>query len=216
MLPKLPIIYVNYICSNLVHLFAFFTFWTAVYHLSHPISSFPTRFLHHPHLLLQYKSPPQHLLLTTIKIQVGFLKGKNPTSISSSSPALMATYPYTNHQTSSQRSVAMVLALVSAIVLSPLYHVTTRKADTRYYETKWMSSGFVLPMVLAGLIIAIKTTSSSSSSSSSTQEGSSFIPSPDPSWVLRIGSSSWGLAGVLVMLMLVLSWQSSVHEFFWR
>ncbi|KAK9923750.1 hypothetical protein M0R45_032150 [Rubus argutus] len=128
----------------------------------------------------------------------------------------MATYPYTNHQTSSQRSVAMVLALVSAIVLSPLYHVTTRKADTRYYETKWMSSGFVLPMVLAGLIIAIKTTSSSSSSSSSTQEGSSFIPSPDPSWVLRIGSSSWGLAGVLVMLMLVLSWQSSVHEFFWR
>lgn len=126
----------------------------------------------------------------------------------------MATYPYTNHQTSSQRSVAMVLALVSAIVLSPLYHVTSRKADTRYYETKWMSSGFVLPMVLAGLIIAIKTTSSSSPSS--TQEGSSFIPSRDPSWVLRIGSSSWGLAGVLVMLMLVLSWQSSVHEFFWR
>ncbi|KAL6137428.1 hypothetical protein ACLB2K_062720 [Fragaria x ananassa] len=111
----------------------------------------------------------------------------------------------------------MVLALVSAIVLSPLYHVSSRKTDRRHYETKWMSSGFVLPMVLAGLIIAIKTTSSSSSSSSaSTRGGSSCIPSPDPSWVLRIGSSSWGLAGVLVLLMLVLSWQSSVHEFFWR
>ncbi|CAL2244992.1 unnamed protein product [Prunus armeniaca] len=122
------------------------------------------------------------------------------------------SYAYTSHS-SSQRSTAVVLALVSAIVLSPLY-VTTRKTDARYYETKW-SSGFVLPMVLAGLIIAIKTTSSSSSSSSSTQ-GDSFVPSPEPSWVLRIGSSSGGLAGVLVLLMLVLSWQGSVHEFLWR
>ncbi|CAL9009703.1 unnamed protein product [Prunus brigantina] len=120
------------------------------------------------------------------------------------------SYAYTSNS-SSQRSTAVVLALVSAIVLSPLY-VTTRKTDARYYETKW-SSGFVLPMVLAGLIIAIKTTSSSSSSSSSTQ-GDSFVPSPEPSWVLRIGSSSGGLAGVLVLLMLVLSWQGSVHEFF--
>ncbi|CAB4272290.1 unnamed protein product [Prunus armeniaca] len=108
------------------------------------------------------------------------------------------SYAYTSHS-SSQRSTAMVLALVSAIVLSPLY-VTNRKTDARYYETKW-SSGFVLPMVLAGLIIAIKTTSSSSSSSSSSSQGDSFVPSPEPSWVLRIGSSSWGLAGVLVLLI---------------
>ena len=124
----------------------------------------------------------------------------------------MATYTYTS-QYSSQRSVAMVLALVSAIVLSPLY--VTRKNDTRYYETKW-SSGFVLPMVLAGLIIAIKTTSSCSSMSAQGGGRASIIPSPDPSWVLRIGSSSWGLAGILVMLLLVLSWQESVQEFFWR
>nr|POE74218.1 transcription initiation factor tfiid subunit 9 [Quercus suber] len=117
----------------------------------------------------------------------------------------MATFTYTS-QYSSQRSVAMVLALVSAIVLSPLY--VTRKNDTRYYETKW-SSGFVLPMVLAGLIIAIKTTSSCSSMSAQGGGRASIIPSPDPSWVLRIGSSSWGLAGILVMLLLVLSWQES-------
>ncbi|GFZ11712.1 hypothetical protein Acr_23g0000970 [Actinidia rufa] len=79
----------------------------------------------------------------------------------------------------------MVLALVSAVVLSPLY--VNRRNDSNY-ETRWNSSGFVLPVVLAGLIIAIKTTSSSSSSSM-------VFPSSEPSWVLRIGSSSWGLAG---------------------
>lgn len=124
----------------------------------------------------------------------------------------MATYSYTS-QYSSQRSVAMVLALASAIVLSPLY--AGRKSDTRNYETKW-GSGFVLPVVLAGLIIAIRTTSSRSSMGAQGGGRGSIIPSPDPSWVLRIGSSSWGLAGVLVMLMLVLSWQESVQDFFWR
>ncbi|KAI6671729.1 hypothetical protein NL676_006614 [Syzygium grande] len=115
-------------------------------------------------------------------------------------------------QSSSQRGVAMVLALVSAIVLSPLY--IDRMGEAKYsHEAKW-SSGFVLPVVLAGLIIAIKTTSSKSSSGY-VQRGS-VVPSPDPSWVLRIGSSSWGLTGVLVMLMLVLSWQHSVQQFLWR
>lgn len=115
-------------------------------------------------------------------------------------------------QSSSQRGVAMVLALVSAIVLSPLY--IDRKGEAKYsHEAKW-SSGFVLPVVLAGLIIAIKTTSSKSSSGY-VQRGSA-VPSPDPSWVLRIGSSSWGLTGVLVMLMLVLSWQHSAQQFLWR
>ncbi|KAJ6932786.1 hypothetical protein NC651_008268 [Populus alba x Populus x berolinensis] len=84
----------------------------------------------------------------------------------------------TASQNSSQRALAMVFALASAVVLSPL----------------------------------------TTSSSMSARRGSraSFIPSLDPSWVLRIGSSSWGLAGVLVMFMLVLSWQDSVQEFFWR
>ena len=127
----------------------------------------------------------------------------------------MATYTHYTSQNSSspsQRSIAMLLALISAVVLSPLYNVSRKNdATTRYYEMKWTSSGLVLPMVLAGLIIAIRTVSSSSSSSSG-----SFIPSPEPSWVLRIGSSSWGLAGVLIMLILVLSWQDSVQHFFWR
>jgi len=101
----------------------------------------------------------------------------------------------------------MALALVSAIVLSPLY--VTRNNDTRY-DIRW-NSGFVLPMVLAGLIIAIKTASSPAYSSAKSISGS-----PDPSWVLRIGGSSWGLAGVLVMLMLVLSWQDSVQHFLWK
>jgi hypothetical protein len=120
----------------------------------------------------------------------------------------MATYQYS----SSQRSVAMVLSLASAIVLSPLY-ASRKKSEARHYETKW-SSGFVLPMLLAGLIIAIRTTSSVSAQGGPGR--ASIIPSPDPSWVLRIGSSSWGLAAVLVMLMLVLSCQESVHDFFWR
>lgn len=127
----------------------------------------------------------------------------------------MATDAYTAaSRNSSQRALAMVLALASAVVLSPLY-VQRKNDHPRYFnhETKW-SSGFVLPMVLAGLIIAIRTTSSSMSVHGGA--AASFIPSPDPSWVLRIGSSSWGLAGVLVMLVLVLSWQDSVQEFFWR
>ncbi|OMO70642.1 hypothetical protein CCACVL1_18736 [Corchorus capsularis] len=105
----------------------------------------------------------------------------------------------------------MVLALITAVVLSPLY-VSRKNDQTRYYEMK-LSSGFVLPMVLAGLVVAIKTTSSSKQSGAAR---TSIIPSPDPSWVLRIGGSSWGLAGILIMLMLVLSWQESVQEFFWR
>ncbi|XP_028763195.1 uncharacterized protein LOC114721537 [Neltuma alba] len=109
-------------------------------------------------------------------------------------------------QGSSQRSLAMVLALASAVVLSPLYNMKPKSSDGSYFESRW-SSGFVLPMVLAGLIIAIRTSSSSSSS---------LLPSPEPSWVLRIGASSWGLAGVLIMLILVLYWQASVQEFFWR
>ncbi|XWS16557.1 hypothetical protein CRYUN_Cryun34aG0098800 [Craigia yunnanensis] len=127
----------------------------------------------------------------------------------------MTTYTNESRNNTSQRGVAMVLALITAVVLSPLY--VRRKNETRYYEMK-LSSGFVLPMVLAGLLVAIRTTSSSSSSSSSMQSGgtASIIPSPDPSWVLRIGGSSWGLAGILVILMLVLSWQESVQEFFCR
>ncbi|KAI4355429.1 hypothetical protein L6164_004205 [Bauhinia variegata] len=117
---------------------------------------------------------------------------------------------YSNHN-ASQRSLAMVLALASAVVLSPLY--VKSKNDIRYYESKW-SSGFVLPMVLAGLIIAIRRTSSSSSSVSSPR--ASLLPSPEPSWVLRIGSSSWGLAGILVMLMMVIHWQTAVQDMFWR
>lgn len=123
------------------------------------------------------------------------------------------TYASSNHGFS-QRSLAMVLALVSAIVLSPLY--VNSKSDRRYYESKWASSGFVLPMILFGLIIAIKRTSSSSSYSLSSSSSASLLPSHDPSLVLRIGSSSWGLACVLVMLMLVLYWQTSVQEFLWR
>ncbi|XVF74318.1 hypothetical protein PTKIN_Ptkin13bG0101000 [Pterospermum kingtungense] len=124
----------------------------------------------------------------------------------------MATYStYGSRTNTSQRGVAMVLALITAVVLSPLY--VRGKNETRYYEMK-LSSGFFLPMVLAGLIVAIRTTSSSSMPSGGSR--ASLIPSPDPSWVLRIGGSSWGLAGILVMLMLVLSWQESIQEFFWR
>ncbi|KAB2025843.1 hypothetical protein Gotri_006210 [Gossypium trilobum] len=111
----------------------------------------------------------------------------------------------------SPRGVAMVLALIAAVVLSPLY--VRRKHEMRYYDLK-LSSGFVLPMVLAGLLIAIRTTSSSSSMPSGGKAW--LIPSPDPTWVSRIGGSSWGLAAILVMLTLELSWQESVKEFFWR
>lgn len=124
-----------------------------------------------------------------------------------------SNYASSNHG-SSQRSLAMVLALVSAVVLSPLY--VNSKSDRRYYESKWTSSGFVLPMILFGLIIAIRTSSSSSSCVSSSSTKGSLLPSHDPSLVLRIGSSSWGLAAVLVMLMLVLHWQGSVQELLWK
>ncbi|KAK8592543.1 hypothetical protein V6N13_063120 [Hibiscus sabdariffa] len=82
-----------------------------------------------------------------------------------------------------RRSSAMALALLAALVLSPLY--VGRKHETRYYEMK-LSSGFVLPMVLAGLIIAIRTSSSSSSSMADGGRGW-LSPSPDPTWVLGIG-----------------------------
>ncbi|KAI3994968.1 hypothetical protein MKX01_019782 [Papaver californicum] len=111
------------------------------------------------------------------------------------------------------RSVAMVLALVSSVVLSPLY--IKRKTDIRNYETKW-SSGYVLPMVLVGLIVAIKTVSSSSSPSMQSGRGGGAGASLDSSSVLKIGGSSWGLAGILLMLFLVLSWQDSVQHFLWR
>ena len=135
----------------------------------------------------------------------------------------MATnYAYNTTQNSSQRGLAMVLALVSAVVLSPFY--VKQKNDTVYETIRWNSLGFVLPMVLVGLIIAIKTTSSSSSSSSSSLSMQGMeradnlfgFSENSCSWVMRIGSSSWGLAGVLVMLMLVLSWQDSVQHLFWR
>ncbi|KNA26121.1 hypothetical protein SOVF_000380 [Spinacia oleracea] len=122
---------------------------------------------------------------------------------------MASTYAYST-QITSQRPIAMALALVSAVILSPLY--TTRSNDTRY-DIRW-NSGFVLPMVLAGLIIAIKTTSSPSSSSMSGERRS--ILSSDSSSVFRVGGSSLGLAGVLVMLMLVLSWQDSVQHFLWK
>ncbi|OVA10336.1 hypothetical protein BVC80_8419g3 [Macleaya cordata] len=127
----------------------------------------------------------------------------------------MATQTYYGGENSFNRSVAMVLALVSSIVLSPLY--VKRKTDTARFETKW-SSGYVLPMVLAGLIVAIKTISSSSSSLSMQRGGvrGPVFPSLDSSSVLRIGSTSWGLFGILVLLLLVLSWQDSVQEFLWR
>lgn len=103
----------------------------------------------------------------------------------------------------------MVLAMVSALVLSPLYFNWKNES---YYKTRW-SSGFVLPVVLAGLIVAIKTTSSNS-----VKRGSraSVSPSPDELTLLRIGNSSWGLAGILIMLMFVLSLQTSAQHFFWR
>lgn len=193
--------------------FFFFTLWTALlslfssnYSLSTQIPSpFPSSF--------HYKSPCCPLILPPPHQIGSFAKEKKLTTTCEIEATMANSY---SNQNSSQRSVAMVLALVSAIVLSPLY--VSRKHDNRsYHESKW-NSGFVLPMVLAGLIIAIKTTSSSSSSSSSVKRdasSTSLLPS-DPSWVLRIGSSSWGLAGLLLMLTLVLSWQDSVREFFWR
>lgn len=115
----------------------------------------------------------------------------------------------------------MVLALASAVVLSPLYMDRRNDRHNNYESSSGWSSGFVLPMVLGGLIVAIKTTSSSSSKSmhirGDINRGLDCTKSGEgSSWVLRIGSSSWGLAGVLVMLMFVLSWQHSVQHFFRR
>ncbi|PIA53457.1 hypothetical protein AQUCO_00900208v1 [Aquilegia coerulea] len=125
----------------------------------------------------------------------------------------MATTTYNSlGQSSSQRSVAMLLALAAAVVLSPLY--VKRKSDTRY-DTKWNSS-FYLPMVLGGLIIAIRTTSSSSSQPLQRGVQVPSFASLDASSVFKFGSSSVGLAGVFIMLVLVLSWQNSVQGFFWR
>ncbi|KAI3521360.1 hypothetical protein L1887_10823 [Cichorium endivia] len=122
------------------------------------------------------------------------------------------TFDYGSIQSSSQRrGVAMVLAMVTAVVLSPLY-VNGRQKESQL-ETRLWSSGFVLPMVLAGLIVAIKTTSSSSSSSSGALCEDDTSSS---SRMLRVGSSSWGLAGVLGMLLFVVYWQHSVQHLFWR
>ncbi|KVI05848.1 hypothetical protein Ccrd_015804 [Cynara cardunculus var. scolymus] len=94
---------------------------------------------------------------------------------------------------SQKRGMAMVFAMVTAIVLSPLY-VNVGQKDA-YLETRLWNSGFVLPMVLGGLIVAIKTTSSSSSSNATEDSSSSS---------LRIGRSSWGLAAFLGMLFFLL------------
>ncbi|CAN4089182.1 unnamed protein product [Withania somnifera] len=127
----------------------------------------------------------------------------------------MESYASCSYQYSSHRGVAMVLALVSAIVLSPLYVDREGKKESSYYETRWSCGGIVLPVLLAGLIVAIRSTSSSSSVQGGSSRSSLFA-SPEPSSVLRIGSSSWGLAGVLVMLLCVLSWQSSMQHYLWK
>uniref|UniRef100_A0A3Q7GM31 Uncharacterized protein n=1 Tax=Solanum lycopersicum TaxID=4081 RepID=A0A3Q7GM31_SOLLC len=123
----------------------------------------------------------------------------------------MENYASSSYHYSSHRGVAMALALVSAVVLSPLY-VDRGKKESSYYETRWSC---VLPVLLAGLIVAIRSTSSSSSVRGRASTSSIFA-SPQPSAVLRIGSSSWGLAGVLVMLLCVLSWQSSMQQYLWK
>ncbi|KAL0415042.1 UNVERIFIED_CONTAM: hypothetical protein Slati_3336100 [Sesamum latifolium] len=110
---------------------------------------------------------------------------------------------------SSPRALAMLLALVSAVVLSPLY-VDHRKSESRL-EARWSSGGLVLPAVVAGLIVAIKTTTSSSNSSANFESSDS-----NSSAGLVFRSSSWGLAGILIMLLFVVSWQDSVQHFFWR
>ncbi|KAL0354472.1 UNVERIFIED_CONTAM: hypothetical protein Sradi_3894100 [Sesamum radiatum] len=112
---------------------------------------------------------------------------------------------------SSPRALAMLLALVSAVVLSPLY-VDHRKSESRL-ESRWSSGGLVLPAVVAGLIVAIKTTTSSSNSSANFESSDS---DSSAGLVFRIGSSSWGLAGILIMLLFVVSWQDTVQHFFWR
>ncbi|MCD7460626.1 hypothetical protein HAX54_043992 [Datura stramonium] len=104
----------------------------------------------------------------------------------------MENYASSSDQYSSHRGVAMVLALVSAVVLSPLY-VDRGKKESSYYETRWSCGGIVLPVLLAGLIVAIRSTSSSSVQGRSR---CTIFGSPEPSLCLR-WSSSWGLAGIL-------------------
>ncbi|KAF6162424.1 hypothetical protein GIB67_017312 [Kingdonia uniflora] len=122
--------------------------------------------------------------------------------------------PYST-ENSSGRPAAVFLSLVSAIVLSPLY--MKGKTGTRYYDARWnSSSSFVLPMFLAGLIFAIRVVSAPPTSS--LQQGSRgplMFTSRDASFGQRSGSS-WRLAGILVLLLLVVSWQGSVQGFFWR
>ncbi|KAK6796055.1 hypothetical protein RDI58_009510 [Solanum bulbocastanum] len=113
----------------------------------------------------------------------------------------MENYASSSYQYSSHRGVAMVLALVSAVVLSPLY-VDRGKKESSYYETRWSCRGIVLPVLLAGLIVAIRSTSSSSVRGRGSRSS--------------IFGSSWGLAGVLVMLLCVLSWQSCMQQYLWK
>ncbi|KAI3759789.1 hypothetical protein L6452_07847 [Arctium lappa] len=108
--------------------------------------------------------------------------------------------------TSQKRGIAMVFAMITAVVLSPLYINNVGEKDA-YLESRLWNSGFVVPVVLGGLIVAIKTTSSSSSNArSSCEEASS----------LRIARSSWRLAAILGMMLFVLYWQDSAQHFFWR
>lgn len=134
----------------------------------------------------------------------------------------MATYDdYTSQSSSSsQRAVAMVLALVSAVVLSPFYmNNNDNIRSNRNYDSKW-SSGFVLPVLLAGLILAIKTTTSNNNSASTSEpvhrQVSTDSGEASVSQTVRTGSSSWGPAAVLAMLIFLLSWQNSAQHFFWR
>ncbi|KAI3777917.1 hypothetical protein L1987_47720 [Smallanthus sonchifolius] len=77
--------------------------------------------------------------------------------------------------------------MVTAVVLSPLY-------VDKETHLLW-NSGFVLSILLLGLIVAIKSTSSSTTSSSCEYDSSS-------SWrMLRIGSSSWGCRDAVVCVI---------------
>ncbi|KAK1362754.1 Serine rich protein [Heracleum sosnowskyi] len=135
----------------------------------------------------------------------------------------MATYDdYTSQSSSSsQRAVAVVLSLVTAVVLSPFYMNSNNDNSrrTRNYDSKW-SSGFVLPVLLAGLIVAIKTTTSKNNSASTSKpvhrQFTTDSGEASGSQTVGTGSSSWGLATVLVTLIFLLSWQNSVQHFFWR
>ncbi|KAK9025187.1 hypothetical protein V6N11_065083 [Hibiscus sabdariffa] len=90
---------------------------------------------------------------------------------------MAGTYTHaTLHHRASQRGVAMALAFVAVVLLSPLY-------VRRKHEMK-LSSGFVLLMVLTGLIISIRITSSPSSCSRPNGGRAWLSPSPDPTCVI--------------------------------